>query len=259
MRRRERFAVAGLVCLLIIFFMGSAVESGAQSNTPPPAKMSQAQGNAFISSRPLPSWGSITGSKDSAVNLTEGEIIYVRLGAGKEGKAGDRFTIVHAGKKMTHPVTDRKLGRAIMICGELTLLEAAGDVWVARISKSTRSIHIGDEIMPPAAPVETKPTPSSTARIQGIVLSPVEEEQNITEKEIIFIDRGSQDGVIPGDLFWIYKPGGLETRAIAASKSSPLRVGEAVVVSVQEETSTALVTHSSEAIHTGDRVVSGKK
>ncbi len=157
MRRRERFAVAGLVCLLIIFFMGSAVESGAQSNTPPPAKMSQAQGNAFISSRPLPSWGSITGSKDSAVNLTEGEIIYVRLGAGKEGKAGDRFTIVHAGKKMTHPVTDRKLGRAIMICGELTLLEAAGDVWVARISKSTRSIHIGDEIMPPAARLKQSP------------------------------------------------------------------------------------------------------
>jgi hypothetical protein len=35
------------------------------------------------------------------------------------------------------------------------------------------------------------------------------------------------------------------------------KVGEAVVVSAQEETSTALITFSSQAIHIGDQAVSG--
>ena len=87
---------------------------------------------------------------------------------------------------------------------------------------------------------------------------------SISEKEIVFIDRGSGDGVMVGDLFSIYqRPAsrrGPYGEPLDEMKGIPLaRVGEVVVVSVQPETSTAVVTRSLQPIYLGDVVVSGKE
>lgn len=182
--------------------------------------------------------------------------------------AGDRFVVLHMGEAVNHPLTKKKLGYMVLVSGEVTVLEGTSDLITARINKSYRSIYIGDQIIPPSAQIaETIPLHISPNKIEGVVVSPVEEEENITEKELVFIDRGSQDGVLVGDLFGIYQSG-VRSRANdygqGASKTggeslSFVKIGEAVVVSVQEETSTALVTHSYQSIYVGDRVVSGKK
>jgi hypothetical protein len=261
MAERKYSAGAGLAIFLGLFFLWSALECGAQTGAGPQTGKTRDhfQGMGFIAARPLPSWGAIVGSKDDAVNLTDGEIIFVRLAFGKEGKVGDRFTILHAGDRITHPVTGRKMGRAMLVCGELTLLERSGDLYTAQISKSTRSIHVGDEILPTPAIMESTSAQSSSAPIQGFILAPVENEENITEKELVFIDRGGQDGVLVGDLFAIYYTGGSGSGPAKAGAFPPYKIGEAVVISVQEETSTVVVTHSSQSIRTGDPVVSRKK
>ena len=83
--------------------------------------------------------------------------------------------------------------------------------------------------------------------------------ENITSNEFAFIDRGSQDGVVVGALFKIYQMGHYLEEILKDEKIRfPLnKVGEAVVVSVQEETSTALITLSSQVIYIGDQAVSG--
>ncbi len=251
---QSKSAGAGLVVLLGVFFFWSLTLSEAQSDPKPETAKTRdpIRLTGFIASKPLPSWGYIVGTKDSSVNLTDGEIVYVRLAVGKEVREGDRFTVLHPGRKIIHPLTHRKLGTAVLISGELIILEGKGDLYKARVSKSVRTIVEGDEIVPPGAEREVKSAHSSAADIRGCVVASMEDEQNITEKEIIFIDRGSQDGVLPGDHFAITR-GGLETGAAASV------VGGATIISVQRESSTALVTQSYEPIHAGDRVVSRRK
>ncbi len=266
----KKRVVGAAVILLGLFLFSNIPESRAQSSSVLDLTKvrDRIRGTGFITSKPLPSWGSIVGTKDTAVHLTEGEVVYLRLWAGKAATVGDRFTIMHVGDPVSHPLTRKALGNMVTISGELVVLEVTGDVVLGKIHKSNRAIYVGDQIAPPSAPIaETIPVRISANRIEGIVIAPVEEEENITQKELIFIDRGSRDGVIVGDLFTIYRSGlkergkdyGLETRKMGGESLPNIKVGEAVVVSFQEETSTALVTHSSESIYVGDRVVSGRK
>jgi hypothetical protein len=265
MRWTKMTFITGMAMILSLWIGGGFPESIAQSthtlNLSKPGLRDRIQSAGFISSKPIPSWGSIVGSQDDAVNLTEGEGIYLNLEPGKQVIPGDRFSIVRVGEAITHPVTKKEIGNLIWIPGELTILEAKDRVVTAKITKSYRSVNQGDLIIPsqPLLP-ETMPL-RNLKKIEGNVLLSLEGEENISEALFIFIDRGIKEGVILGDLFSIYQ---LEYFSQESLKDKNLtlplaKVGEAMIISVQEETSTALVTHSSKAIHVGDRAVSGQE
>jgi len=94
--------------------------------------------------------------------------------------------------------------------------------------------------------------------LKGVILAAAEEEQNVSEREVVYIDRGTFDGVIVGDLFSIYSLP-YYTQEASDIENKPLwRSGEGVVIYVTPETSTLLVTHSNQGIYRGDVVVSGK-
>ena len=181
---------------------------------------------------------------------------------GKEVQAGDRFSIVRLGNPVTHPVTKQKLGFLVLAPGELTILERKNEIAIAKINKSYAPISPGDMILP-AKPVLPVTVPIRTQKkIEGIVVFSQEGTVVISEKEIVFIDRGSEAGVMVGDVFSIYqRPArlrGVYGEPKEEMKEIPLaRVGDLVVVSVQPETSTAVVTRSPQPIYIGDLAVSG--
>jgi len=257
---------AALAILSILFIMGGLSESNAQPNQSVDLSQTRIreriQASGYITSKPIPSWGIIIRSKEGAANLTEGEVVYIQLEPGKEVQAGDRFSVVRLGSPVTHPVTGQKLGLLVLAPGELTILERKNEVAIAKINKSYAPIFTGDMILPakPALP-ETVPI-RTQKKIEGVVVFSPESTVSISEKEIVFIDRGSGDGVMVGDLFSIYqRPArlrGVYGEPKEEMKEIPLaRVGEVVVVSVQPETSTALVTRSFQPIYLGDLAVSG--
>ena len=259
---------AVLALLSISFIMGGLSESNAQPTQSFDLSQTKIreriQASGYITSKPIPSWGTIIRSKEGAANLTEGEVVYIQLEPGKEVQVGDRFSIVRLGKRVTHPVTGRKLGLLVLAPGELTILDRKNKLAVARISKSYAAISTGDMILP-AKPTLPQTVPIRTQKkIEGFVVLSPESTVAISEKEIVFIDRGSGDGVMVGDLFSIYqRPAsrrGSYGEPLDEVKGMPLaRVGEVVVVSVQPETSTGVVTLSLQPIFLGDRVVSGKE
>jgi hypothetical protein len=96
-------------------------------------------------------------------------------------------------------------------------------------------------------------------KVKGTVVAAAQEEENISEREVVFIDRGSQDGVIMGDLFTIYQLPYYTDEALEKEPTLPLlKVGEGVVIYLAKETSTLLVTHSSQPVYVGDSVFLGK-
>ena len=257
---------AALAIFSIPFVMGGFSESNAQSNQSfdlsQPKIRDRIQASGYITSKPIPSWGTIVRSKEGAANLSEGEVVYIQLERGKEVQAGDRFSIVRRGRPVTHPVTKKKLGFLVSAPGELTILERKNDIAIAKINKSYAVILSGDMIVPAKSNLSETVPIRTQKKIEGFVVFSPESTVSISEKEIVFIDRGSADGVIVGDLFSIYqrpaRPQGRYGEPKEEKKEIPLaRVGEVVVVSVRPETSTGLVTRSLQPIYLGDLAVSG--
>jgi len=263
MYRMKMATRVGLAILLGLSILGTSPESSSQSTRALDlAKYevrNRIQASGFITSKPISSWGAIVGSKDKMVNLGEGDVVYVELDAGKEVKAGDRFSIARLGRVVTDPVSKKKIGNLVVIAGELVILEGKEKVVSVKVEKSYRSIYPGDKIIPPGAVMPAAMPTSIPKKIEGMVITTQEEINNITQNEIIFINRGSQDGVIVGNLFSIYQKGhyGKEILERTKVRLPMAKVGEAVVISVQEETCAAIVTLSSQAIYVGDKVISG--
>jgi hypothetical protein len=158
-------------------------------------------------------------------------------------------------------MTKTNLGRHVMFPGELLVLETKGLMVTAKIEKSFRSIYVGDMVIPPQQAIPASLTLRSEKKIEGWVVLSAEREVNVTSNEIIFIDRGSQDGVIAGDRFSICRVGYFPKEVLERQgQDLPLiKVGEAVAITVQEEVTTALVTHSSASINVGFKAISGGK
>ncbi len=213
-----------------------------------------------IMTQPPPSWGRIVGTKNEAENLTSGEVIFIKLDPGKNVKPGDRFDIGHMKASIAHPVTKKWMGYVVVVPAEIVILDTKTDLATAKIDKSYQPAFLGDVILSPRpAPPASMPL-RSLKNIEGTILFSLENSENITEKEIVFIDRGRRDGIILGDLFSIYETGFFPKEILKTKEKLPMfKVGELVVVSVQEDTATALVTRSSQGIQIGDRVVSGRE
>jgi hypothetical protein len=144
--------------------------------------------------------------------------------------------------------------------GEIMIVSGGEGMATAKIEKSQGVFFEGDLLLPPRPALPGSLPIRSLKGLEGSILLSLEDSRHITEKEIVIIDRGRRDGLIPGDLFSVYQTGFSAQETAAAKTPLPsFKVGELVVVAVQEETATALVTKSSQEIHVGDRVASGRK
>jgi hypothetical protein len=74
----------------------------------------------------------------------------------------------------------------------------------------------------------------------------------------VFIDRGRNDGVQSGTVFWVVRRGdGLSTKAAQIDQSLPDQVvGRMVVFSADEHISTAVMVDQALDVHVGDRITS---
>jgi hypothetical protein len=251
--------------ILAVLFLGSLLTASFAQTNPvlglSYTTRSHIQASGFVTSKPMPFWGTITGTKEIVVNLSQGEICFIQMMPGKEVKPGDRLVIGRLGDPVIHPLTKATLGRHVMFPGELLVLETKGPMVTAKIEKSFRSIYVGDMVIPPQQAIPSSLTIRTEKKIEGFVVLAAEREVNITSNEIIFIDRGNQDGVIAGDRFSIYRVGYFPKEVLERQgQDLPLiKVGEAVAITVQEEVTTALVTQSSASINVGFKAISGGK
>lgn len=241
-----------IVISIIVIFI-----SGLSSFTPQTITAAE-KVYPFIATQEIPFWGEIVGSQEGAVNLTLGDVIYIKAEPQKSIKPGDRFFIGRYLEGLIHPQTKKDMGRVLSILGEIVVLGGVGSIIIAKIHKSSQPAQWGDKIY--SSPILPPPETSFriNKKVKGQVLLSIDKSENITLKEYIFIDRGSQDGLIVGDTFKIYKSGQLLDKILSdkGSEMPKYKIGEAVVISVQKESSTAIITNSSHEINPGDEVIS---
>ena len=218
-------------------------------------------------------WGDISGSREDKMILSEGDEVYVRVVPGKELRIGQELNVFR-------PVKKSRAGRLVEVQGTVRV-----DQWNpkehmarARIVESLDAIERGARVGPIQRRFEVVPPVRNDKDVTATVTASVHPHQIYGQNQVVFIDRGSEDGLKPGNRLQMLKKGdqwhkSLTTRSsarrIALESDSPADTesvprppsesnlpeevqAELRVISVRKHTAMCLVSSSRREIENGD-------
>lgn len=168
------------------------------------------------------------------------DIVYIKTD--EELYNGERLLAINKVKTVRHPRTDKKLGFLIHVTGIIDVTGIQDGYYKAKITRGFRESKSGDvvipfmETMPPVVP-EVIRTPD----INGYIVESYKTTNMTSKWDVVFLDKGTNDGLKPGDTFSVFSDGDIRTTE-----------GILQVVSLKPETSTAIVIKSVRELLIGD-------
>ncbi|GBD39911.1 hypothetical protein HRbin37_02197 [bacterium HR37] len=226
---------------------------------PPPPVFFYSRGGheGFISPDEWEHMGTIISSEPPKILLGEGDTVYVNIGYEDGVGTGDRFTVFRTSKAVLHPLSGRRVGYKVAILGEIEIVEVKGKhLSSARIISAFREITRGARIRPSEPFIKEVVLKKGKQRLYGSIIETLNNVELSGRGDIVYIDVGEEDNVVPGNTFSVYK---LPRMAFDPDRGGGITipgafVGRVVVLNVQRETSTAIVLESSRQIERGDTV-----
>lgn len=188
----------------------------------------------------MDSKGEIIASPTDKTLLGNGDYVYITTV--KKAANGDRFYIVRSLGKIKHPETGDSLGVLIDVVGVAEVIGEESGQTKVKIVKSFSEVHVGDqlndyhEIERPFL-IDKPGTPD----LKGFVVAVKQGRILNTNRDIVFIDKGGNDGVEVGDL----------VRVISSGKYK-IPNGILQVIDTRETTSTAMVIKCDKEVSYGD-------
>ncbi len=192
----------------------------------------------------------IVGGADSTKTIfAYGDIVYVNVHSKENVNVGDKYLIYAPLERVKHPITREPYGRLIRGLGILQITaKNSSDLLTAQITLSFDSIERKSLLVPYQEPSLIYPSPQKKAKdISGYILAVADHHAINGQTDIVYLDKGSLDGVEPGDRFIVYDELGKK----GASRKA---VGEVLVFLVKDRTSTAVISQSTEEIGRGEAV-----
>lgn len=198
------------------------------------------------------------GSADTVkYDLDTGDVVYLDGGRAAGLSPGDEFSVVAAQQKVTHPVSGRVVGRLYRYLGRVRVLSVQDTTAIAEIVQSCAPVIVGSSLKPfEPEPVplgrdtQLRPInlPVSADKLVGapVILLAKDDLVSLGQDQVVYIDRGADADVVPGDIYTIYRanrPG-----------LPPVVLGELAVLSVHETSSVARIIKSRYTIYVGDRL-----
>lgn len=212
--------------------------------------------SGFISIRELQASGAIIGPKEKKMLMTSDDEVLVSFKE-KEGiKQGSRYTVYTVGKEITHPDTGKSIGYEIDILGSVTVTRADGVV-EAVVDNSFKEIPLGARVRPYSEPVREVEITKASSEVAGVIVMALEGKENLAEGDIAYLDKGSDHGLMKGNVMRIFRPVPEAADPMRSGKNialPPLDLGTLVVLEAGEGTSTAVVVKSVSPINWGDKV-----
>ncbi|MEA3416829.1 MAG: LysM domain-containing protein [Thermodesulfobacteriota bacterium] len=213
----------------------------------------------FIKKDPVTSSGYILKSYEDKIMISQDDMVYVRSDNNASFICGNKYTIYRTLKK---PVIDKQtkafIGIQHYITGILEITEKHPDFAVARIVQSFRSIAVNDLLMP-YQPLSKKIFMTKSKKgLEGSIIGSEEKSTIIGDSTIAFIDRGNQDGVMPGQYYSIYyqEKKRLDPKSKKYTLLSIVDFGTLFVLRTEQTTSTVLITRADKSITPGAKICS---
>jgi LysM domain len=220
----------------------------------------------FVTIEELEKAGSIIDDPDHRTLLGENDPVYVDVGKVNRIETGDSYSIFRIKKSLItgknievfHPVTGEHIGYILMNLGEIIITKVEAKVSEAYITNAFEEIEHGDlitpSIMPLAPKVEVKGT--TIESLLGYVIATRHEKGLLGQNDIVYIDKGSDDGVVRGNMFSIYEPCEIVEDKVTGNKVRiPENInGLIVILKAMKTTSVGLITRANKEIVIGDNV-----
>ncbi len=202
--------------------------------------------------------GTIIGSKDNREILGEMDRVFIEAPKGEVPIPGEVYMVIRKVNRVIHPKTGRLIGDLIRNLGVIKVIEVKDDVIAADIVRSIDYITKGDRII---QRVQAQEVPSNKTqeglRLLGYIVETNDGKVANAQFDIVYIDMGRTEGVLPGDRFLIYREGKKSKGNSSNEEQVPsagVLIGSLEVLAAQENTSTALVVTSSDTIEKGSIV-----
>ena len=236
------------------------MDEGGPSRTPV-ATETEILSAGFIAAdlpEPLNITGSPIGEREAFI---AGDQIYVKAAGGM--RPGDRYIAGRSMKDVEDPSTGETLGVVFLPTGVLRMMQKDGKVYLGTVERAFLEVKKSDLLFPISDPVmvyEPVPVNERAKGAKGFIVEAKGEKQAASMGDVIFIDLGLKDGVMPGDRFSVTRPGGeasFRDGRYITNKMYDLpeqEVGEVQVIAVQAETATARVNEFKEPLRKGFRI-----
>jgi chemotaxis protein MotB len=177
------------------------------------------------------------------------DVLYLRLKNSDDVTPGDLFTIYRRPRKVFHPITGQYLGYLVNRLAVAQVSQVDKDLTTVQIVRAYATVSPGDPVMKFVLPTDEGAAidQPSSVNVEGRVVdfqSDMGIMHMVAQRNIVYLDRGREDGIRPGNRMEMIRSGG----------NLPQRlVGELKILSVEDRTATALITKSTSRILKGDR------
>lgn len=249
----------------------------ARRQVPPETIFLKTEG--FIEDENENNWGEINGAREDKIFLTDFDEVYIRVASNRELKVGQELTVYRPLRKVSG-------GRLVEIQGTVRI-----DTWnpkerIARaiVVEANEAIERGARIGPLTRRFTVTPPVRNEKDVDATILTSVRPNELFGANQVVFLDRGEEEGLKPGNQLLILKKGdeyyktspfefartriAMEKNQAAVTERMPNPRNENVlpeevqaqlrVVSVTKHAAMAIVTDSRREIEVGDKAFARK-
>ncbi len=194
----------------------------------------------------------IVGSQEPKTVFAYDDVVFINVSSMPEVNVGDKFTIYESLKKVKHPVTGDNFGRLIKMLGILQVIaKDSPEALTARVTISFDAIQMGSLITPYQEPsLVYEPSQKQAKDITGYILEVVDGRTVNAQLDIVYLDKGSLDGINAGDRFNVY----IEQQGKSDYDLPRRLIGEIQVFLTKDRSSTGVVRKSVDTIAKGDMI-----
>ena len=167
-------------------------------------------------------WGEVVGSPEEHMLLSDGDEVYIRLREDDDNKRP-----VSIGQELTifRPIKQVGAGKA-----EGELVSVRGTVLVDRYNPKTRMVRAkiiesldvverGAKIAPVTRRFDVVPPAPSDQDLEARIIASVYPNHLFGQQQVVFLDKGSEEGVRPGQRFFAVRRGDLWAQSLRGAGS----------------------------------------
>jgi len=193
----------------------------------------------------------ITGDNQASGTRTvlgTGATLYLKLDNPREAAIGDLFTVYRRVRKVFHPATGEYLGFVTLRLAVVKVTEVDEALATVEVIRSYGAFAPGDLVHRFVSPVPaSEPRAVGDRNDAGGMIVGLQADPPVTlvaQGNVVYLDRGREDGLAKGDLLDVYRKGqGIPSR----------KVGQLKILSTEDRTATAQIMKSTTRIMVGDR------
>jgi len=148
----------------------------------------------------------VLASLDDHSAISSGNTIYAR-GFCKPAEVGTRYNVVRVGDELRDPDDNALLGYNGIYTGTGRVTRS-GDPSTLIMTESNRESEPGDKVLPGNVDVALDFAPSApSVKVNGRLMAVTDGVTVIGQYQVVAINRGSRDGLVPGNVLAVYQAG----------------------------------------------------